>query len=105
MKLRVNYIDINKLLDLLYELLQRVVVPGHDELIQVNESDVREAVHGAVEAVVEGGEQTLGAYLSLRDDVEFPGQHSDSALSRVVGQHTAHLGRGGVVVEHEVRHT
>lgn len=53
------------MVDSLDELLQRVVVARHDELVEVDECDVREAVHGAVETVVECGEETLGADLSL----------------------------------------
>lgn len=53
------------MVDSLDELLQRVVVARHDELVEVDECNVREAVHGAVETVVECGEETLGADLSL----------------------------------------
>lgn len=53
------------MVDSLDELLQRVVVARHDELVEVDECNVREAVHGAVETVVECGEETFGADLSL----------------------------------------
>lgn len=53
------------MVDSLDELLQRVVVARNDELVEVDECNVREAVHGAVETVVECSEETLRADLSL----------------------------------------
>lgn len=52
-------------IDSLDELLQRVVLAWHDELVEVDEGDVREAIHGAVETVVECSEETLGTDLCL----------------------------------------
>lgn len=76
----------------------------YNVLVEVNQSDVRIAIHAPVEAVVERGKQPLRTYLLLRHHVELPRQQGDNAAPHVVPQDAADGRAQRVVVEREVFH-
>lgn len=60
------------------EVVKRVRVPWNNKLVQIDQGQILVAIHGSVEAVVEGREESFGADLLLAAHPKVPRQDANS---------------------------
>jgi hypothetical protein len=85
-----------------HEARQVEVLSRDEELVEVDQRGVLEAVHGAVRAVVERREEALGADVALRAQRQIPRQQRDEILVGVMAQHPGHRVTYRLVIKDEV---
>lgn len=51
----------------------------HNHFIEVHHGGILKSVHGSIQAIVQGGEQSLGSDLPLRNQVQLPREYGRDA--------------------------